>query len=77
MFASFFDLMSGRILPITEEELLLLQKLAKKYPGTKPRDLIHATVMMTNEIKIIYTADRDFDKIKEVRRIDPLTFFDK
>ncbi len=72
IFDHFFKLMKGHILPLREEEISVTGKLIKDYPAIKPRDLLHVSVMLSNNIQLIYTADRDFDQIKEINRIDPL-----
>ena len=35
-----------------------------------PRDAIHLAAMQSKKIKTIYSSDSDFDKIKEIKRID-------
>ena len=61
------------ILSIGNPEVKKLLELTEKYVKSKiaPRDLIHAAVMLTNDIKNIITTDAHFDLIKEVRRFDP------
>ncbi len=34
----------------------------------KPRDAIHLAAMLSKNIKVIVSDDRDFDKIKEIKR---------
>ncbi|MCL5986150.1 MAG: type II toxin-antitoxin system VapC family toxin [Actinobacteria bacterium] len=65
------------ILPVGEAEIMKMMELAIKYKElcVSPRDLVHAAVMLTNNIKDIISADRDFDRIEEIRRIDPITLY--
>ena len=37
----------------------------------KPRDAIHAATAIINKINKIVSDDSDFDKVKELKRIDP------
>lgn len=64
------------ILPIGREELQILMALAEKYggKGVHPRDLVHASVMISNGVRKIITADTHFDLLAEVERVDPLKF---
>lgn len=42
--------------------------------GVQARDAIHAAVMQNNGIRIIISADRHFDLIQGIERIDPRDF---
>jgi len=42
--------------------------------GLKPRDAIHAATMRNNGMARLISADRDFDHLTDVTRIDPLAF---
>lgn len=48
--------------------------LVDKYPKIRSADLIHAATCVSNGVRVIISVDRDFDKIKEIRRIDPADF---
>lgn len=50
--------------------ILHAQNLVKKY-ALKPRDAIHISSALANGIHEIISLDRDFDKIKEIKRIEP------
>ena len=65
--------MNIHTLPIGKEETSSIIDFSKKYidTGIPPRDIVHAAVMNINNIEKIITADKDFDKIQEVERIDP------
>ncbi|EDN70633.1 hypothetical protein BGP_2176 [Beggiatoa sp. PS] len=42
--------------------------------GLKPRDAIHAATLRQNGYNHILSADKDFDRIDFVKRIDPLEY---
>jgi predicted nucleic acid-binding protein len=69
-----FKLVVDSILPVLPEDIFLVEELARQYPETKPRDLLHAAVMQNNGIDKILSVDRDFDGIDGIERIDPLEF---
>ena len=73
VFENFYSLISPNILSVNPDDILLAQALSKKYNSIKPRDLLHAATMINNNIKDILSTDKDFDKIEEVNRIDPLS----
>lgn len=54
------------VLSIGEEEF----NVAKRFLGLlNPSDALHVASMMNNGIKEIISEDKDFDKLKEVKRI--------
>lgn len=50
--------------------ILNAQNLIKKY-NLKPRDAIHISSALANGIHEIISLDKEFDKIKEIKRIEP------
>ena len=74
LFDTFHRIMVGRILAVADPDLLRARSLADRYPALSPRDLIHLGVMLGSQIEQIITADRGFDRVREVRRI-PLESF--
>lgn len=64
------------ILPVTETDIRLAIDLFDTYrvAGLKPRDSIHAATMQNNNITRLISADKDFDQLGFVSRIDPLTY---
>ncbi len=40
--------------------------------GLKPRDAVHAATMQNNNVTQILSADKHFDHISGIRRLDPL-----
>lgn len=59
------------ILPVTPADISLVLSQTKALP---PRDAIHAATMQNNNITQILSADKHFDRIEGVQRLDPLTF---
>ena len=47
-----------------------LRNLAEEYPDLSPRDLMHLSVMSHHRISTIITADRGFDGLPGIQRID-------
>jgi predicted nucleic acid-binding protein len=66
----FIQVMS-EILPITKEDLLLSLEIHQRYPSLQARDSLHSAVMRNNGIQFIISADRHFDEVDEIERIDP------
>lgn len=65
--------------PISVESLTLkitkrFLRLVKRYPNIRSADLVHAATCLSLGLKRIITVDEDFDKIKEIKRIDPKKF---
>jgi len=69
-----FTILIDSILPVSKEDLDIFANLCEKYgrQTAEPMDYLHAAVMINHNIKIICSCDKDFDKIKEVKRIDPM-----
>lgn len=65
-----------KILPVTEQDIRLAVDLFESYQnkGLKARDAMHAATMKNNGIIKIISADKDFDVINSIRRIDPLNY---
>ncbi len=55
-----------KILPIDEKVAFRVPYFMEKY-NLKPRDAIHASVMMENGINQIVSDDSDFKKVKEIK----------
>ncbi len=62
----------GWVLPVTRQDADLFLGLSRTYPSLRPRDAIHVAVMIGAGIERIVTADRHFDQVREVQRVDPL-----
>ncbi len=64
------------ILSVTEADIRLAIDLfdSHRVVGLKPRDAIHAATMQNNGISRLISADKDFDRLDFVTRIDPLAY---
>ena len=69
----FAELMSGRIEPFFVRDIELAAALADRHPGISARDLLHAAVMRRLGVERIISADRDFDSLPGLTRLDPST----
>ncbi len=74
--SSFAELMSGRIEPVYPQDVLLAAELANEHRGVRARDLVHAAVMRRLDLSRIISADRDFDRVAGIERLDPLQLAD-
>ena len=59
-----------KLLNVKRSVVLRVQKLMEKY-GIKPRDAIHAATALENSVETIVSYDRNFDKLEEIKRLDP------
>jgi predicted nucleic acid-binding protein len=59
-------------LPVTKEGFLLAIELFDRHPALQPRDALHAAVMQRHGIQRIISADRHFDGIPGITRVDPV-----
>ncbi|MFW9987459.1 MAG: type II toxin-antitoxin system VapC family toxin [Candidatus Odinarchaeota archaeon] len=59
------------ILEISTSSILFAFEIAEKYK-TGGRDSLIAASLLENKIQEIYSHDSDFDKIKLIKRIDPI-----
>ena len=67
----FFGLPNFEFIDAKKEIILKAQKLIEKY-NIKPRDAIHSATAINLKINEIISEDSDFDKINELKRIDPV-----
>ena len=59
------------VLPITREDVIRSLGLQRAYPFLPPRDALHVAVMLGAGLHQMITADRHFDKVEEIERVDP------
>jgi predicted nucleic acid-binding protein len=59
------------VLPVTREDFLLALELHTQHVGLQARDALHAAVMQTHGIQRIISADRHFDGLADIVRLDP------
>ena len=71
IFADFRTTMDT-VLPVCATDIFLAHALMGQYPQVPPRDLLHAAVMKNNGLGAILSADRDFDVIEGIDRLDPI-----
>ena len=62
------------VLPVTLEDVKKARVLSEQYSDIPPRDLLHVATMINNQIDFIVSADKDFDGVSEIERVDPLDF---
>jgi len=74
IFDHFDRLMTGRILPVTDTDVREARALGEQHLRLGPRDLIHLAIMRNHGVSQIVTADRGFDEVEGVMRIDPRGF---
>lgn len=67
----FATLMRGRVAPLREDDVLRASSLADRYPSLSSRDLVHLAVILRLGAGAVVSADRDFDQVAEIRRLDP------
>jgi predicted nucleic acid-binding protein len=62
------------VLPITHALIRRVPDLIARYPLLDVRDAVHIATCIHEGITEIISADRDYDQVVELRRIDPLAF---
>ena len=60
------------IIPITVDEITTAMRLLTKTHDLSTRDAIHAAVVFEHGLEGIVSADRDYDRIPGLRRLDPI-----
>jgi predicted nucleic acid-binding protein len=56
---------------VTEEDLRLAMNLGATHPVLRVRDAVHVATALRRGISVILSADRDFDGIPGLERLDP------
>lgn len=67
-----FEALVPTVLGLSLDDIRQARELALRYPQLPARDLLHVAVMLNHGIPVIVTADRHFDAVREVRRLDPI-----
>jgi len=64
------------VLPVTQSDIQLAVDLFEAHHGAglNPRDAVHAATMLNNGMRQLISTDKDFDRLGDVTRIDPLVF---
>ena len=78
MSASLLSLVST-IYPVSSEDIYLTLQLFHRYApqGIKARDLIHVAVMKNNGLTKVISADKHFDLVDGITRLDPKILFEE
>jgi len=71
VFDLFRRIMLGNIFSMDDGDVQRARELAEEYPGLSPRDLIHLSIMIRHDVNYIITADKGFEQVTQVQRIDP------
>lgn len=71
IFRDFVTTMNGRIEPVHPDDAALAAQLADQGLGVNAQDLVHAAIMRRLGVGRIITADKDFDRINGIERLDP------
>jgi predicted nucleic acid-binding protein len=58
-------------LPVTGDIIATARDVLTTHPRLSPRDAIHAAVVLNHGLEAIISADRAFDEISEIKRLDP------
>lgn len=59
------------ILPVTKEDIFYAQQILRGN-NVPTRDGIHAAVALRNNLSRIISFDKDFDRIPDIKRIEPV-----
>ncbi len=60
------------LIAVTHTDMLQACNLLAKYPNLPVRDAVHAATALNNDIQNVISADRHFDQIENLHRVDPL-----
>jgi len=66
----FLEFPNLKFLSVKKSTVFVAHKLLERY-RLKPRDALHAAVAIENGLTEIVSYDRDFDVLKELKRIEP------
>ena len=67
----FATVMHDRVEPVHAADIEVASTLADDHPGIGARDLLHAAVMRRLGVERIISADRDFDRLPGIARLEP------
>jgi len=74
IFDAFHRAFRGSVLPVDDVDVQRARALAPVHVALQARDLLHLAVMERHGITDIVTADRHFDGLPGIHRIDPREF---
>lgn len=61
----------AEILPVTGDDVLSACRLLERRPPLTARDALHVAVMKANHIQTLVSVDKDFDALKDIKRVSP------
>ena len=64
----------AEVTPITEKDTARALELLQSHAELTPRDAIHVATMESAGVSRLLSADRDFDVVPSVQRVDPTEF---
>lgn len=62
------------VLPVGSGDIKKALSLCRAYPSLNSRDALHAAIVINQRISTIISADKDFDQLTEIQRVDPFEF---
>ncbi|MEX1255779.1 MAG: type II toxin-antitoxin system VapC family toxin [Dehalococcoidia bacterium] len=71
VFERFSKLMRRRVEPIQAVDVERAAALATQHPRLSARDLVHVAVMQRLGVTRVVSADRGFDQVADIQRLDP------
>lgn len=73
IFDNFYKIMDGFILPVNPKDVSLARDLSETYKKSNlsPRDFIHLSIMLNNDIEHIITTDKGFNAVDKIKVIMP------
>jgi uncharacterized protein len=74
VFLTFARILQGSIEPIHAEDVQRAASMADAYGMLSSRDLLHLAVMERLGVTRIISADRGFDRVAHIERLDPADF---
>jgi uncharacterized protein len=74
LFKRFASLMRSRTAAILGPDVERAAVLASQHPGLSARDIIHVAVMKRLGVGRIVSADKGFDRVPNIERLDPRRF---
>ena len=63
--------MVAEVLPVRGDDVLAACKILEKHPQMSARDALHVAVMKASRVHILISVDKDFDAVKDIKRVDP------
>lgn len=61
--------------PVTGTTISKAREVLAACTGLDPRDAIHAAIVLNHSLEAIISADRAFDEVSEIKRLDPLELY--